>query len=244
MPDGKFMVSRHAPSYPVGVAAHPWDNLPELAHGFRADAEAAMGFDILRTQLLQALLARGWRRIAVTSPTHGAGKSFVAANLAFSLARRPDSRTVLVDLELRRPALAGMLGAKAAPIEGFLSGAPCERHFRRIGQTLAVGLNDRPVSRAAELLQSPAAGRALGSMIAQLDPEVVIYDLPPALGSDDLLAMLPQIDAVLLVADGTRTTAAEIRICERMLDNKVPLLGVVLNRAQDRDLTRYSYGKR
>jgi len=60
---------------------------------------ASSAFDILRTRLLQAMEARGWRRIAVTSPTHGCGKSFVAANLAFSLSPKTSNRTVLLHLE-------------------------------------------------------------------------------------------------------------------------------------------------
>ena len=75
-------------------------------------------------------------------------------------------------------------------------------------------------------------------------PVALIYDLPPALVSDDVVAMIPHIDAVLLVVDGTRSTAADIKATERLFDGKVPLMGVVLNKAQDRGLGRYAYGKR
>jgi protein-tyrosine kinase len=202
-------------------------------------------FDMLRTRLLQALRERNWQRIAVTSPTHGCGKSFVAANLALSLARLPATRTILMDLELRRPHLAGIFGvADAAPLQEFLSGEqPLESHFRRFGKTLALALNGAAVADAAAVLQDPDTAQALDAMISQLQPDAVIYDLPPVLTSDDVMAMIPQIDAVLLVADGTRTTADEIKATERMLDGRVPLMGVVLNRAQDRKRGRYTYGK-
>ena len=71
---------------------------------------AHVAFDVLRTRLLQTLRARGWRRVAITSPTQGCGKTFVAANLAFSLSRRASCRTVLLDLDLRIPSLAAVLG--------------------------------------------------------------------------------------------------------------------------------------
>jgi protein-tyrosine kinase len=203
-------------------------------------------FDMLRTRLLAALRDRGWQRIAVTSPTHGCGKSFVAANLALSLARLPANRTILMDLELRRPHLAGIFGvADAAPLQEFLSGEqPLESHFRRFGKTLALGLNGAAVADPATVLQDPDTALALDAMITQLQPDAVIYDLPPVLVSDDVLAMIPHIDAVLLVADGTRTTGDEIKATERLLEGRVPLMGVVLNRAQDRKLGRYGYGKR
>ena len=202
-------------------------------------------FDILRTRLLQALRERGWQRIAITSPTHGCGKSFVAANLALSLARLPATRTILMDLELRRPHLAGIFGvADAGPLQEFLSGEqPLESHFRRFGKTLALALNGTPVADAASVLHDPDTAASLGAMVTQLQPDAVIYDLPPALSSDDVIAMIPQLDAVLLVVDGTRSTADEIKATERLLDGKIPLMGVVLNRAQDRKLGRYAYGK-
>jgi protein-tyrosine kinase len=207
---------------------------------------AVAAFDMLRTRLLQALTDRNWRRLAVTSPTHGCGKSFVAANLALSLARLSATRTVLVDLELRRPHLADIFGVNdVAPLAEFLSGdQPLESHFRRFGRNLALGLNGAPVPDAATLLQDPDTTEALAAMLAQLQPDAVIYDLPPALVSDDVVAMIPHIDAVLLVVDGTRSTAADIRATERLFDGRVPLMGVVLNKAQDRALGRHAYGKR
>jgi Mrp family chromosome partitioning ATPase len=203
-------------------------------------------FDILRTRLLQAMQEQGWTRLAVTSPTHGCGKSFVAANLALSLARRPSSRTVLLDLELRRPGLAQMFGlSDVGALREFLTGEqPLESHFRRVGRTLALGLNDTAIPDAAETLQEPATAQSFAAMQEQLQPEMVIIDAPPVLVSDDVLALLPQVDAVLLVIDGTKTTAEEVRACERLFTNKCHLMGVVLNRAQDRGLRRYSYGKK
>lgn len=204
---------------------------------------AAAAFDQLRSKILHALVQQGWHRIAITSPTHGCGKSFVAANLALSLARRPQSRTALVDLDLRRPHLADFLGVADAPaLEDFLNGEqPLEGVFRRFGRTLALGLNGSPVEMAAELLHSPDAHAAMTALVDQIDPEVVICDMPPALGSDDVLAMAPALDAVLLVTDGTRTSPEDIKACERLFEGRLPLLGVVLNRAQDRAAARHAY---
>lgn len=206
---------------------------------------AALAIDQLRSKLLHGLATQGWKRIAVTSPTHGCGKSFVATNLALSLARRPASRTALIDLDLRAPRLADLLGLPDAPVlEEFLSGEqPLESVFRRFGRTLALGLNGAPVEMAAETLHSPETAIALSAMAEQLDPEVVIYDMPPALGTDDVLAMAPSLDAVLLVVDGTKTSPDEVRACERLFEGRIPLMGVVLNRAQDRAASRHTYGK-
>ena len=211
-----------------------------------AKSGAAATFDILRTRILQALAAKKWGRIAITSPTHGCGKSFVAANLALSLARMPSCRTVLLDLELRQPHLAGLFGVKEpGAIADFLRGEqPLESIFCRIGRNLALGLNGEAVETAAELLFDPETGQALSAMRDMLQPDVVLCDMPPALGSDDLLALADHVDAVLLVTDGTRTSPDDIRRTERLLEGRLPLLGVVLNRAQDRAIDRYRYGRR
>jgi protein-tyrosine kinase len=212
---------------------------------FASNQPAALAIDQLRSKVLHGLAQKGWKRIAVTSPTHGCGKSFVATNLALSLARRPASRTALLDLDLRRPSLASLLGLAEAPeLADFLTGEqPLEAIFRRFGKTLALGLNSAPVEMAAEMLHGPDAAISLSAMVEQLDPEVAIFDMPPALGTDDLLAIAPSVDAVLLVVDGTKTTPAEVRACERLFEGRIPLLGVVLNRAQDRAASKHVYGK-
>lgn len=211
-----------------------------------SDHPAAVGFDILRTRILHGLAEKGWRRIAVTSPTHGCGKSFVATNLALSLARRPASRSVLIDLDLRRPEIAHLLGlGETLELGEFLSGEqPLEGAFRRYGRSLALGLNTVAIERASETLHDPQTTAALAAMLDQLDPEAVIYDMPPVLVNDDVLAIAPSVDAVLLVTDGTKTTPDEIRACEKMFEGRIPLMGVVLNRAQDFNAGRYRYAKK
>lgn len=206
---------------------------------------AVTAFDLLRTRLVQGLAQKGWRRIAITSPTHGCGKSFVAANLALSLARRPEGRSVLVDLDLRSPQLARLLGVKTAfDLREFLMGEqPLESAFRRHGRQLALGLNSVAVPDASELLQDPELHKSLETILEQLDPEIVVYDMPPALVCDDLLAISGQIDAVLLVADGTKSSPADIQRCADLLSDTLPLMGVVLNRSQDLRLGRYRYSK-
>jgi Mrp family chromosome partitioning ATPase len=192
-------------------------------------------YDHLRTRLLQALQERGWTRVAVTAPTRGCGSTLVAANLALALARRPSGRTVLIDMDLRAPSLAALFGlADPGRLRDVLTGAqPMESHFRRLGQTLALGLNGQAEPDAAELLQEPGTAASLEAVLEDLSPDVAIYDLPPVLQADDVLAFLPEVDGVLLVADGTRTTAAQLRECERLLKDRTQLLGVVLNRAED-----------
>lgn len=198
------------------------------------DDPATRAFDLLRTRLLQALREHGMRRVAIAAPTAGCGATFTAVNLALSLARIPQGRTVLVDLNLRSPEVGAMLGVEpAGDLREFLRGERGARdQFLRMGTTLALGLSAEPDKDAAERLHDARTVRALDRMVEALRPEVVLFDLPAVLEHDDLAAFLPAVDAVLLVADGTSTTAAHIAACERIIDGQVPVLGVVLNRAR------------
>lgn len=219
------------PVYP-DMRKHMLSQAP-LVSFFRQDP-AARAFDLLRTRLMQTLRANGWRRVAIAAPTTGCGATFTAVNLALSLARVPGCRTVLMDLNRRDPGVAGALDICATgDMDGFLKGrVPQEQHLVRCGANLALGLADAPDRNAAETLQSPVSAGALDNMVSTLEPDVVLYDLPPVLEYDDTAAFLPQVDGILLVADGTQTTAEQIAACEEIINGQARVLGVLLNRAR------------
>ncbi len=58
-------------------------------------------FDMLRTQILHTMDQKGWKILAVTSPTPDCGKTVTALNLAVSIARQPERAVLLVDLDLQ-----------------------------------------------------------------------------------------------------------------------------------------------
>src|SRR5262245_55233245 len=69
-------------------------------------------FDVLRTQVLQAMDQKNWQFLGITSPTEGCGKTVIAINLALSIARQPERSAMLIDMDLQRPAIADYLGIK------------------------------------------------------------------------------------------------------------------------------------
>jgi len=220
------------PNVSSGVRRHFLKGAP-LINFFRNDP-AARAFDLLRTRLLQTLRSNGWNRIAVAAPTSGCGATFTAVNLAQSLARVPGSRTVLMDINHRAPGVSKLLEIdRPGDMRGFLSGdVPVEGHMMRASKTLALGLATRQDNGAAEMLHDVRCGAALSHMQQALRPDVTLFDLPPILEFDDLAAFLPRVDGVLLVVDGTHTTAPQIAACERILDGQTQLLGIILNRAR------------
>lgn len=197
-----------------------------------ADADPAhAAFDMMRTRLLRTLRANGWTSVGITSPTTGCGKTTTALNLAFGLAHQPDLRTVLVDLDLRRPSVARELGLPGVRSVGALlqGQASLAETFVRYGQTLAIGSSSEPQRNSGDLLMSAAAGQASAGIRSAFTPDVLIYDLPPMLVSDDALAFLPHLDCVLLVAGAEKSRLDEVDKCEHDLAESGKLLGVALN---------------
>jgi protein-tyrosine kinase len=197
----------------------------------RMDA-ANFTFDILRTKILKIMRQNRWTSVAITSPTPACGKTVVGLNLAFSFASLKDCRTVLVDLDLRRPQVSSILGLdKTYSMEKFLKGeCSIEDAFVRYGDNVAIGANSSPVLYASELLQSPRTAPILANLKEKLKPDIMLFDLPPMLVNDDVLAFLPNVDCVILVVAAEASTLGEVDICERNLARESRVLGVVLNK--------------
>ena len=227
-----------------GVESGPWPTLSELAlnpgHLERNRIVAlhpgpqAASFDVMRTNLLRTLRTNGWTRVAITSPTPSCGKSTVAANLAFSLSRLADTRVLLIELDLRHPSLASMLGVPpdqnfaAALAEGRIDFA----QIRRAGPNLAFALNARAMENPAELLSAARTADLIDEIEAQLRPDVILFDLSPVLVSDDAIAFLDQVDCALMVAAADETSISEIDKCGKDLAKRTQVLGVVLNKCR------------
>jgi Mrp family chromosome partitioning ATPase len=200
-----------------------------------ADADPAHStFDMIRTKILRMMRQNGWTSLGITSPTSGCGKTTACLNIAFSLAHQPDVRTVLVDLDLRRPAIAGLLGlTRPQSMASVLQGTrPPEENFVRYGETLAIGTNTTGLRAASEILLSPATTDGVAAIKAAFQPDIVIYDLPPMLMSDDVMAFLPHLDCVLLIAAAEKSRLDEVDKCEQELSEQTRVLGVVLNKCR------------
>ena len=233
-----------------------WEGLTEITISPRQAARHRLGalqgaataapYDILRARVLRQMREAGWRRLVITSPNKGCGKSTISANLALSLARQPAMRVILVDFDLRRPMLAQMFGAQAQAgnIGDLLQGrSDFATHALRYGPNLALGLNRAPVPHSAEILHSHETGEFLNRLEATWKPDLILFDTPPMLGNDDTLGFLQFADSALLVAAAGQSTLAQIDSCERELSNMTSVVGTVLNKCRYLDdADGYGYG--
>jgi hypothetical protein len=200
--------------------------------GNKEDPRTA-AFDLLRTQVVLELLEKGFRTLAVTSPTADCGKTTVAINLALSAAQRSELMIVLCDLDLRRPRIDKYLGLHPdRALSDYLEGrASTEDVLVDPGiSNLLILPNNKVYNNAAEMLSTPEMRSLIKDLQFDENNRVIIFDLPPILSTDDTIAFLPQVDCVLLVVADGLTKKPELRESLRLLEGST-LLGVVLNKS-------------
>ena len=201
----------------------------EVAHG------ATMSYNMLRTRLIKRMRDNGWLSLIVTSPNADAGKSLTALNLAFSIAREQNQRVYLVDADFRVPGLHNYLGITPTKhLTNFLDG-DCEINDVVCGvgvERLHLVFNTVQHEHSAELLTSPRM-REFVSELKRRDPVgLIIYDAPPLLAADDVLAFSPQVDAVLMVVAEGETQREDLAKSVQIMTD-INLLGIVLNKSRD-----------
>lgn len=202
-------------------------------------------FDVLRTQILYQMRRNNWKRLAICSPSSGCGKTMTSLNLAMSFSRLPDMRTMVFELDWRRPSMSKVLGlTERLQFADALAGKSlAQNQIVRPEKNLAVAPNSSPVRHSAELLQSARAGQVLDEIEATYAPDLMIFDTPPVLAGDDTISILDQMDCALLLAAAERSTTAEIGRAEKELSARTNVLGVVLNKCRYLDKSEgYGYG--
>jgi len=200
------------------------------------DAPQRSLYKVLRTRVLQRLRAAHWNVIGVSGSGPGEGKTVTAINLAYSLAQDVNHQVILVDLDLRRPSVHSYLGMEPRyDLSSYLDGSKelDEILIRPNESRLAVMTNQTTYRDSSEVLSSPELG-ALVQRLRNLGPNTItIFDLPPALASDDVLAFSPIIDAILLVvAEGTCRREFLAETHELLKDTNI--LGAILNKSREK----------
>jgi Mrp family chromosome partitioning ATPase len=199
-----------------------------------APPEVRSAYQLLRTQVLQRMQARGARTLAVVSPAAGEGKTLTAINLAIAIASTRTHTALLVDLDWHQPSVHRYFDvAPLNDVYDYLRGdAPLSAALVSPGIARFSFLPCRePVADASEYLSS------LGTFVKELESRyanrIVLFDLPPLLAADDALSFLPLVDAALLVVEEGRTRRADVVRSLDLIGEK-RLLGSVINKSDQR----------
>jgi protein-tyrosine kinase len=194
-------------------------------------------YKVLRTQVHQRMRANGWRTLGVTSPRRGEGKTITAINLAISLAMERSHTVLLVDADLRQPSVHTYLGLEIENgLREYLLGAlPVEQILiHPMIRRMVVLPGSGPVPSSSEFLVSPIMLALVQELKRRYPARHVIFDLPPVMTGDDVLAFAPYLDSMLLVAEEGKTVRTDLaRAAQLVQDSNHNLLGTVLNRSSE-----------
>jgi protein-tyrosine kinase len=168
---------------------------------------AAEQYRAVRLYLETLRRERGFGVVAISSARRGDGKTLTSLNLAGTLAQAADTRVALVEVDMRRPAVARYLGlsnARGLSTHLLGDGPGVDSLLERpTGIGFTVVLAGPPIAMPYELLQSPRLRELFATLRERFDH--VIVDTPPALPFPDVGILRGLVDGFLVVVRAHRT---------------------------------------
>lgn len=214
-----------------------WLRIDSLEKGDPSGNTISDAFAALRTAVLFRNEGAQPRSILVSSCRAGEGKTTVSVNLAMSLARL-GHRVLLVDADLRRPAVHQVLNLHAAPgLVNCLRPGVDWKNLVRFGAVdgLDVLASGGATSHAADLL----AGNRMEVLLrdAEARYDFVIVDAPALfINPSDAKVLARLVDGVVVVVRSQSTPRSLVDRIPRDVPN---LMGVVVNDLSESSLPDY-----
>jgi receptor protein-tyrosine kinase len=208
------------------------------------DHGGALGeaFRVLRTNLQFSNLDAKRQMLLVSSAVPAEGKTFVATNLAISMAKSGRS-VLLIDSDMRNPNVAALLGLEnsVGVMTVLLGRSTLEQAIQEhVSGVSFLGTGPQPPN-PAEVLDTQAMRDLLATVRAEYD--AVIIDAPPILPVADSAILATEVDGTLLLAHHGSTSREQLRqAVARITSVGGRLIGTILNLAPRRSLGLYGYG--
>ncbi len=203
---------------------------------------AQEAYRTMRTNVRFAVNSNGCKKICITSGSAGEGKSITFLNFAISVAEA-GQKVLLIDADLRRPALSRLLVEKAAPgLSNVLAGLATyeDAIHKDIYENLDVMFSGDVPPNPSELL----SGDRMQEMIEKLSKkyDYILVDTPPVNIVSDACVIANLLDGVLLlVRQGSSMKEDVRRAVTRLQLTGAKLLGYILNDASLQKQNDYSY---
>ena len=229
------------PAHLLGQIYHAReDELQVIADTNTKNAEL---FRYLRGNMQFVLPESTDKVVLVTSAVAAEGKSYIAANVASSLALM-GKKVALVELNLRKPSLGEMFGIIASKgMSDYLSNGEVSLHD--IVSTTADGLDVYVAGTVppnpSELLQGSRAAQLMEQLREQYD--YVVVDSASLATASDTFSLTSQADATVVVLRANSTKQAYVKWINRLMaEGKLSNVGFVLNGVKNSDDTSIKIG--
>jgi receptor protein-tyrosine kinase len=183
--------------------------------------------------------------VMVTSAIPMEGKSFVALNLAMSIALEVDSTALLVDADVANPCLMRLTGLPPASkgLLDVLTDPDIKLHdvlLRTNVEKLSLLPAGTAHGRATEMLASETMASLLGEMASRHADRILVFDSPPLLATTEARALASHMGQIIMVVEADRTTQALVKHALETIES-CPVVMMVLNKAPHPEIGSY-YG--
>lgn len=204
----------------------------ELVAAYQPFSPVVEELRALRSQLMLRWFDADSERkaLAIVSPEHGDGRSWMAANLAVVFSQLGE-RTLLIDADMRRPRLHAMFGIdNKTGLSAILAGRSGGEAIQRIASLLDLSVLPAGATppNPQELLNRPAFSQLLANAAENFD--VVIMDTPPTFAYSDAQTTSVRASGALVLARKNVSRSSRLQGCSQMLvEAHATIVGTVMN---------------
>jgi exopolysaccharide/PEP-CTERM locus tyrosine autokinase len=187
--------------------------------------------------------------IMVTSALPKEGKSFSSVNLAMSIAMELNNTVLLIDADVARPSMPGMLGIdpdgpglldlltdNTLDVRDVLMRTNLERlSLIRAGTSHA---------KASELLASESMARLAAEISRRYADRIVIFDSPPLLATTESRVLAAHMGQIVMVVESEQTTHSSVKQALAAVE-QCPIVLMLLNKSGGSPIGQYygAYGQ-
>lgn len=220
------MTQRHPavqrlPHEEVSITVKPVEPVfdhPTLIVQHDPDSEAAAAYRVLGHRLTKPT---GIRTLLIAGAEDGDGKTTCAANLALAMSEYGRANILLVEANLRAPALGKVLGFRppqcfAAQLKAHKKDPMGTWTIAKLTPWLHAMVVDPETFEQPELIDALAIELAV-EHFKRLPYDYILIDTPSVLGQADVPLMVDCADGVVITAVARRTSGAAIRQATQML---------------------------
>lgn len=230
------LVRRPVPAVAPEITSQPAGSLENWDERLLSATESLSGtaesFRKLRTLIFHPEIDKPARSIMILSAEPQEGKSFVCANLGVSIANDNDHNALLIDCDLRRPALHNFFGMKCSKgladylekKEEDISTLICATGLPRLS-IIPAGL---PPSNPSELVSFEKISTVIKDLASRDEDRLILLDSPPFQAAAETLILSQLVDKIVLVVRWGKAGREGIKKMAEAVGRE-KIVGVVFN---------------
>ena len=204
-------------------------------------------FRMLHTNILYLPINDKCRKIAVTSPVSGEGKTYISVNLSITLANNSDKKVLLIDMDMRVPRVKKLLQSRILDsknlngLSEYLAGIDATANILKTDiDNLDVLFSGKESSNPIGLINSPK----MTDLINELsnDYDYIIIDTPPVNIVTDALLILDKVNGYIFSARANYSNINSLNAAIESVKNVGgEVFGVVLTEANFKNYSKSKY---